>query len=176
MESRSAFYLPISFHRTPVRPATWRVTYCCDCGVSRCIAESLDCPEGCGHARAGRTYKPSLVCRDQVLSLVAFEDSKDMVMNSRAFLCFTLVPVVWFCASRTVASRYSGDASAAPGQNVNIGTPSLLENAQAGDANAEYQIGWSYFTGKGVPVDYKEAARWLRQSAAQGFPDAEFAL
>lgn len=104
------------------------------------------------------------------------EDWKDMVMNSRAFLCFTLVPLFWFSASALTTTGHPGGVSVAASQDVKIQTPTLMEKAQAGDAEAEYRIGWSYFTGKGVSVDYKEAARWLRLSAAQDFPDAEFAL
>ena len=110
------------------------------------------------------------------MGLESLQGSKDMVMNARSFLSFTLVPVVWFSASAMVtAGRPRGVSPAAP-QNVKIHAQSMMEKAQAGDAKAEYQVGWSYFTGREVPVDYKEAAKWLRQSAAQNFADAEFAL
>jgi len=176
MWSSEAFYLPICFPRNPnfcssFSPLPTRVIVVCQGALSnRSIARKVV------PSRAGKTYKRSLVCRDQVLSLVAFEDSKDVVMNSRAFLSFTLVPLIWFSASAVVTTRHPGGATVAAGQNAKLQTQSLLEKAQAGDAEAEYEIGWAYFTGKGVSVDYQEAARWLRQSAAQGVPDAEFAL
>jgi TPR repeat protein len=127
-------------------------------------------------SRASKTYKRSLVCRDQVLGPGGSEYSKDMVMNSRAFLSFTLVSLVWFSASAAAKAEYPRGVPVAGGQTVKLQTPSLMEKAQAGDAEAEYQVGWAYFTGNGVSVDYKEAAKWLRQSAAKDFADAEFAL
>lgn len=43
----------------------------------------------------------------------------------------------------------------------------LLAKAQAGDAEAEYQVGSAYEIGGPVPRDYDEAERWLLKSAEQ---------
>ena len=43
--------------------------------------------------------------------------------------------------------------------------------AQAGDAKAHYRLGLLYDSGLGVTQDYDEAARWFRESAAQGEAD-----
>jgi TPR repeat protein len=127
-------------------------------------------------SRASGTSKTSLVSRAKVLGLAKFQESKDVVMSSRAFLSYTLIPLFWFSAFASVTTGHLGTVPVGIGQNVTPETPSLIEKAQAGDAKAEYQIGWSYCTGKGVPVNYREAAKWLRRSATQGFPDAQFAL
>eukprot|EP00854_Cymbomonas_tetramitiformis_P020253 gene20253-24253_t len=46
----------------------------------------------------------------------------------------------------------------------------LQQAAEAGDPAAQYQ------NGHGVKVDKKEAARWYRQAAEQGFPHAQWNL
>jgi hypothetical protein len=40
--------------------------------------------------------------------------------------------------------------------------------AKAGNAEAQYDIGWLYAYGHGVPQDYGKALDWYRKSAAQG--------
>lgn len=43
-----------------------------------------------------------------------------------------------------------------------------LERAQAGDAQAQFELGQAYEDGKGVPQDDDRAAEWFRKSAEQG--------
>ena len=47
---------------------------------------------------------------------------------------------------------------------------SVRKKAEAGDANAQYILGYMYRTGEGVPQDYKKAAIWTRKAAEQGYP------
>jgi TPR repeat protein len=49
-------------------------------------------------------------------------------------------------------------------------------SAQAGQAEAEFDLGVLYAQGRGVHRDLNEAARWYRQAADQGNAEAEFAL
>jgi TPR repeat protein len=49
-------------------------------------------------------------------------------------------------------------------------------SADAGLADAQFDLGVLYAHGLGVPQDLGEAERWYRRSAEQGYPDAEFAL
>lgn len=51
--------------------------------------------------------------------------------------------------------------------------PQLIEQAKAGDPVAQYKLGYDYFLGRGVPLDYVQAAIWWRKAADQGFPDAQ---
>ena len=44
----------------------------------------------------------------------------------------------------------------------------LLPLAEAGDAQAQQNLGSMYTEGKGVPKDYAEAIKWFRKAAAQG--------
>ena len=41
-------------------------------------------------------------------------------------------------------------------------------SAEQGDAEAQLRLGIMYSKGKGVPQDYKEAAKWFRKAADQG--------
>ena len=52
----------------------------------------------------------------------------------------------------------------------------IQELAEAGDADAQYSMGWMYDTGDGVPKDYAEAVKWYRKAAEQGHAVAQFNL
>ncbi|MEG3085766.1 SPOR domain-containing protein [Sphingomonas sp. PB4P5] len=45
--------------------------------------------------------------------------------------------------------------------------------ANAGDAQAQFNLGQAYKLGRGVPVDMKMAEGWYRKAALQGLPQAE---
>jgi hypothetical protein len=49
-------------------------------------------------------------------------------------------------------------------------------SAEQGVAEAQYKMGNFYYTGKGVPRDYKEAVKWYRLAAEQGFAKAQTSL
>src|SRR4051794_18847783 len=51
--------------------------------------------------------------------------------------------------------------------------PQLIDHAKAGDMVAQYTLGYDYYLGHGVPVDYVQAAIWWRKSADQGYPEAQ---
>ena len=48
--------------------------------------------------------------------------------------------------------------------------------AQAGDAHAQYNIGWLYHNGYGLAVNDEQAEYWWQQASAQKHVDARFAL
>ena len=50
------------------------------------------------------------------------------------------------------------------------------EKAEQGDAKAQYNLGWMYYKGEGVPQDDAEAAKWFRKAAVQGNDRAQFGL
>ena len=52
-------------------------------------------------------------------------------------------------------------------------SPELVKKAQAGNANAQYNLGVLYDTGVGVSKDEKEAVKWYTKSAEQGFARAQ---
>lgn len=51
------------------------------------------------------------------------------------------------------------------------------EAAARGNVRAQYALGWAHAKGRGVPVDYAQAAEWYRVAAtAGGDAEAQFAL
>ena len=50
------------------------------------------------------------------------------------------------------------------------------QRANAGDADAQNDLGLMYYNGEGVPQDYVEAVRWYRLSADQGLAAAQLNL
>ena len=52
----------------------------------------------------------------------------------------------------------------------------ILRLTEQGDADAQYNLGYRYATGIGVPQDRAEAARWLRLAADQGHVQAQHFL
>ena len=52
----------------------------------------------------------------------------------------------------------------------------LRNDAEQGDASAQYLLGLSYVTGEGVPQDDQEAVSWFRKAAEKGNAGAQFSL
>ena len=55
-------------------------------------------------------------------------------------------------------------------------TAELRASAEQGDADAQYNLGIMYVTGRGVPQDDAEAVRWYLLAADQGHAVAQFNL
>jgi localization factor PodJL len=60
--------------------------------------------------------------------------------------------------------------------DVKIGPLSLRLAAAHGDPSAEFEVGARFAEGKGVPQNFKEAAKWYQYSADKGFAQAEYRL
>jgi TPR repeat protein len=52
----------------------------------------------------------------------------------------------------------------------------IRAKAEAGDAQAQYQLARDYNSGTNVPKDYKQAFDWCLKSAEQGYVKAEFTV
>ena len=52
----------------------------------------------------------------------------------------------------------------------------IQERAEAGDADAQLQLGHLYESDEGVPKNYAEAAKWYRKAAEQGNAEAQLYL
>ena len=57
-----------------------------------------------------------------------------------------------------------------------IRKPEFEEKAKQGDANAQFNLGLLYLTGKDVAKDPVEAELWLTRAASQGHARAQFTL
>ena len=44
--------------------------------------------------------------------------------------------------------------------------------AEGGDAGSQWQVGFMYYSGLGVDVDYAQALPWIEKAAAQDYPEA----
>ena len=53
---------------------------------------------------------------------------------------------------------------------------SILEQAEAGDPEAQYAVGEMYALGVFVPQDINGAIKWFKLASGQGHPDAQFQL
>ncbi len=77
----------------------------------------------------------------------------------------------------TITSTYAGSPeqpNSMP-QEPNL-LQSLIDNANKGDADAQFWLGTMYYDGKGVPQDYKEAVKWFTMAAEQGHAYAQLYL
>ena len=52
----------------------------------------------------------------------------------------------------------------------------LRQEAEQGDAEAQFSLGWRYSVGSGVPKDDQEAVKWYRKAANQGLAKAQLSL
>jgi Sel1 repeat-containing protein len=52
----------------------------------------------------------------------------------------------------------------------------LRRAADQGNEKAQYNLGWMYYRGQGVPQDYTEAFRWFRKAADRGDSAAQSTL
>jgi hypothetical protein len=49
----------------------------------------------------------------------------------------------------------------------------LKQRAEQGDAEAQFNLGLMYGSGRGVEKDEKEGVKWIRKAAEQGFEPAK---
>ena len=52
----------------------------------------------------------------------------------------------------------------------------LTKRAKRGNAEAQFNLGYSYFYGDGVAQDYADAAEWFRMAAKKGYAAAQYNL
>ena len=78
--------------------------------------------------------------------------------------------VLLFIMGGLLLREWTADASPA----ADIET--MRKAAEAGDADAQYDLGLMYHDGEGVPEDYVEAVKWFRKAAEQGHAAAQFYL
>jgi len=75
-----------------------------------------------------------------------------------------------------IAESFSESMRPVIGKPKSIPLDELREMAEQGDVNAQYQLGENYYSGKGVPKDYKEAVKWCKMAGEQGHPFAHSVL
>ncbi len=85
-----------------------------------------------------------------------------------AVLLVVLAAPAWAGFDEGVAAYERGDYAAALRE--------FRALAEQGDADAQYNLGFMYGEGQGVPQDYAEAVKWFRKAAEQGVAPAQSRL
>ena len=90
----------------------------------------------------------------------------------------TVASVIFVMSSAvTVAAGSLEDGHAAFQRNEYVTAFRLLRPlASSGNASAQFEIGYMYAHGFGVPKNVSEGLRWFGLAAEQGYPDAESSL
>ncbi len=57
-----------------------------------------------------------------------------------------------------------------------VAFPLMLKEAGAGNSDAQYAVGYMYFYGQGIGVDFQESLNWIRKAAELGNKKAFKAL
>lgn len=83
--------------------------------------------------------------------------------------------VLWLAALPALADTGAG-LSAFKMKNYELAYREWKVSAEAGQAEAQFDLGVLYAQGLGVRRDLTEASNWYGKSARQGNPEAEFAL
>jgi TPR repeat protein len=63
---------------------------------------------------------------------------------------------------------------AAMAEWANVDIPAMLEKAQQGDAQSQYDLGYQYVQGGHVQQDLGQATRWFLEAAEQGHLEGQF--
>ena len=88
-----------------------------------------------------------------------------------------MILVMLLSSALEVSADSVEDAASAHARSDDATAFKILQPLAAqGDADAQYNLGATYFKGTGVPQDYAQALKWYRLSAAQGDPRAQHNL
>lgn len=85
---------------------------------------------------------------------------------------------IQFCGILLAVERLFGAGLCALAQSAadNPETAVLIQQAQSGDAGAQYLLGFLYAEGRQLPQDWVQAVYWYRAAALAGDADAQIAL
>ena len=87
-----------------------------------------------------------------------------------AFLLFTLSALTSWAGDfqKGMSAYVSGDYTTA--------FKEFAASAEQGNVGAQYNLGYMYANGQGVPQDYKQAVKWFTKAAEQGYAKAQVVL
>ena len=94
---------------------------------------------------------------------------------SSTFASLTLAAVC-LCSGPTVLAAPQASSAYPAQQGTAKDVASVMAQAKAGDANAQYELAVRYAQGNGVAGDAGQALFWSRKAAEQGHADAQFGL
>ena len=96
-------------------------------------------------------------------------------MGLRAWLCFLLMSFLTSCGSLSHLNLNEGIHSFEV-QDYRQAFIRLRPEAEKGQLDAQYAIGYMYYYGQGVVEDRQKACFWINKAANAGQPDAIKAL
>jgi len=144
-------------------------TFCTHCGAPRVVAAGTTKPD---------PVTPAAVLPVQALPVPPAVGAASPTETSRqkTSLLLGIVALVclggWVAYITTTASQNLTDAL--PNGIVEATNPAAIRvKANAGDAEAQNNLGYVYADGRGVPQDDAQAVSWFRQAAEQGHADAQ---
>ena len=97
---------------------------------------------------------------------------------------YKILPALLFAIATALAAPDSdkgkallqrGDSLYRQGNYVEAAKAYLL-SANEGNAEAQFNIAYAYFTGEGIDRDYTSAAMWFKRAARQNFAKAQYNL
>ncbi|MCC3859811.1 tetratricopeptide repeat protein [Pseudemcibacter aquimaris] len=91
------------------------------------------------------------------------------------YLLFSLLVFTGLFSSVAYADNKKGEEAYENG-NYEVALVEFTKAAEAGDADAQYNLGVMYEHGHGVEQDEVQAAEWYIMAADNGHPEASLAL
>lgn len=99
-----------------------------------------------------------------------------MIMSSAWRFCFPLAFLLGLAACATTPPAASPEPVSIMDEARNLylaheyerALPLMRQQAELGNPQAQYTLGYMYYHGEGVPEDMDEALKWIRRAAAQG--------
>lgn len=101
--------------------------------------------------------------------------SPRMIILSLSMLFMTTVNAAITSTDNGESLLYRADSLYRMG-NFTKAVEMYLQAAEAGNAEAQFDIGYAYYTGEGTERDYTTAAMWFKRSAKQKFAKALYNL
>ena len=106
--------------------------------------------------------------------LVLWQSKSDSYGEHRMFKHLTVILAFLMTLSSPVAAQdFQKGLAAAQAGDFATALKEWKPLAEAGDADAQYNLGVMYDNGEGVPQDYAEAVKWYRLAAEQGYAKAQ---
>ncbi len=91
-------------------------------------------------------------------------------------ITFTILLLLPLTACVTGAYNLKEGICAFKEQNYRQAFIRLMPEAQKGQPDAQYAVGYMYYYGQGVTEDRKKAHCWIKKAALAGQPDARKAM
>lgn len=88
----------------------------------------------------------------------------------------SVLPLALLMTAPTHAADYQTGVEASLRRDFATAYQEWEPLAQQGDASSQFQLGWLYIEGNGVPQDLEHGIKWYTRSAEQGYAFAQTAL